>query len=902
MNGERALRVSDRWFRLLRHLYPPDFRDDMGEGLVEAYRDRAREALRSGGLPRLASVWIQALVDALRNGPGERLRPAAPWRRHGDWGRDAEMALRRLVRARTFATTTIATLAIGLGMVAVAVTLVGKTLIEPMPYRNPGDLYYVWRDYGPILDMKRGGLSGSDVADLKTSRAVVEDVALMQPMLGGIFAAREGDDPAEIAVTVATPNLFDVLGVTPMLGRTIAAHEAGPGRPNLIVLTHALWNRIGADRAIVGRDVRLQGNAYTVVGVLPPTFTFARMDQNGVGQRVDAYIAPDEALATDPGARGTYSALLRARRGASPAAVASAVASAGRAIDKRVFTGRGLSLYTVGLRDDVVAKARPALILVGAAGALLALMLTVNLASVLLARAAQREHEFAVSRALGASRGAIMRATVVEGGLLGLAGGAAGAIAAIWATRALVALAPLDFPRRDAIDVDWTIGAVMIALGATLGLLAGTAPAVWAARATLSLLLASSGVRGGGGHSRMRRALVVTQVAITLILLGSAGLVVRSVERLLRADPGFNADGVLTFRVRSPPEFFPGPADLVGFQDRVERELRAIPGVIDVSATSILPLLGSSQMVQLALAGAPGGTGSDDRDSPLVDVIGTRATYVSTMGMRVIAGRTFDPVRQDGRQEALIDQRLAERFFPGTSAIGAKLAGPGTRISTTFTPAPADGLTIVGVVQQARLGDVHEDGRPQLYIRTEDWGFRPLSFVVRSGRDPDAIVPEVRAALRRADPRVAMGDVRSMAQIVADKHRQPRTSAVVVASFALGALLLAAMGLFGIVSNAVARRRHEMAVRMALGADHGRILRLVLGEGAALVGFGVLLGVPGLFAASGLIRGALVGISPADPLTLAAVALALGLITMVACYVPARRVLGIDPAQSLRQD
>ena len=272
------------------------------------------------------------------------------------------------------------------------------------------------------------------------------------------------------------------------------------------------------------------------------------------------------------------------------------------------------------------------------------------------------------------------------------------------------------------------------------------------------------------------------------------------------------------------------------------------------------------------------------------------------MGMRVIAGRAFDPIRQDGRQEALIDQRLAERAFPGVNPIGAKIVRDGIRLSTTFTLVPANGLTIVGVVQQARLGDVHEDGRPQLYIRTEDWGFRPLSFVVRSGRDPDALIPEARAALRRADPRVAMGDVRSMAQIVADKQRQPRTSAVVVASFALGALLLAAMGLFGIVSNAVARRRHEMAVRLALGADHGRILRLVLGEGAALVGLGVLLGIPGLYAVSGMIRGALVGISPADPMTLAAVAIVLGLITMAACYLPARRVLAIHPAQSLRQE
>jgi putative ABC transport system permease protein len=899
----RLVDVSERWFRLLQWLYPPDFRDDMGQAVVETYRDRAREAIGRGGVTRLAVLWMRALGDAVRNGPGERLRPAVGWRRGGNWGREGGMVLRRLGRAPAFALLTLATLTIGLGMVAVAVTLVQKTLIEPMPYRDAGDLYYVWRDYGPVLDLKRGGLAGSDAADLVGQRAVIEGAAFMQPMLGGIFAAREGDDPMEIAVTLTTPNLFELLGVTPMLGRTFAAKEAGPGRPNLILLTHGLWNRIGADRGIVGRTVRLQGNAYTVIGVLPPTFTFVRNEALGAARPIDAYILPHFELASLSPQQGNFSVLMRARAGTSPEAVTAAVAAAGRAIDARDFQGRGLSLYAVGLQADLVDKVRPGLILIGAAGALLALMLTVNLASVLLARAAQREHEFAVSRALGASGGAILRATVLEGGLLGLAGGAAGALAAVWATRALVALAPLDLPRRDTIAVDWTIGVAMIVLGALLGLLAGAAPAVWAARASLASLLASSAVRGGGGHSRMRRALVVTQVAITLVLLGSGGLVVRSVERLLQSDPGFDPEGVLTFRVRSPPEFFPKPADLVGFQDRVERELAAIPGVTGASATSALPLSASAGLAPIRAVAAPGGeVRTIDRDAPLVDLVGTRASYVSVMGMRVIAGRAFDPIRQDGRQEALIDRALAARLFPGLNPVGMTLPRGGQRVSTTYTLAPADRLTIVGVVEPARLYDVHQDGRPQLYIRTEDWGFRPLSFVVRSSRGPEAIVNEARAALRRADPRVAMGDVRTMTQIVEDTLRQPRTSATVIAGFALGALLLASMGLFGIVSNAVARRRHEMAVRMALGADHGRVLRMVLGEGARLVGAGIVLGVPGLYAVSGVLRGVLVGITPGDPLTLGAVALGLIAITMVACYLPARRVLGIDPAQALRQD
>ena len=902
MISDRLVNVSERWFRLLQRLYPPDFRDDMGDAVVETYRDRARDVLRRGGILRLAVLWMRALADSVRNGPGERVRPAVSWRRNGNWGRDIETATRRLLRARTFAVVTICTLTIGLGMVAVVYTLVHKILIEPMPYRDPGDLYYVWRDYRPILDVNRFTVAGPDLTELRNQSAVVEDVAFLQPFLGGIFALREGGDPSEIAVTRVTPNLFELLGVAPMLGRGFAPNEVGPGRPDLIVLTHALWTRIGADPAIVGTDVRLQGNPYTVIGVMPPTFAFVRNDPAGPPQRVDAYTTFYVDLASGKPDAANYSALLRARRGSSPEAVAAAVDTAGRTIDARDFNSRGLKLFPVRLKDDVVSRARPALVVLGAAGALLALMLMVNLASVLLARAAQREHEFAVSRALGASDRAVMRATLVEGGLLGLAGGALGALAAVWATGALIALAPLDLPRRESIAVDWQIGVGIAGLGMVLGLLAAAVPAVWAARATLSSLLASSAVRGGGGHGRMRRSMIVAQVALSLVLLSSGGLVVRSVEHLLRADPGFRPEGLLTFRVRSPPEFFPKPPDLIGFQDRVERALGEIPGVTGVSATSALPLSASAGLGPIEFPGAPGNTGSRERDVPLVDIIGTRASYVQVMGMRIVTGRAFEAVRQDGLEEVLIDRRLAEQFFPNGNPIGAKIPRQGNRISSKFVPQPSTGLTVVGVVEQARLYDVHQDGRPQIYIRTEDGGFRPLSFVVRTARDPASIVPEARAALRQVDSRVAMGDVRTMAQIVDDALRQQRTSAVVLTAFALGALLLAAMGLFGVVSSSVTRRRHEMAVRMALGADHGRVLRLMLGEGALLAGIGVLIAIPGIYGAGRVIRGVLVGVSPSDPLTLAAVTAGLGLVTTVATYLPARRVLGIDPAQALRQE
>jgi putative ABC transport system permease protein len=889
MIGDRLVNLSERWFRLLERLYPPDFRDDMGEAVVEAYRDRARDALRRGGIPRLALVWIRALADALRNGPAERVRPAASWRRGGNWGRDVELVSRRIVRAPVFAATTIATLTIGLGLFTVVYTATQRILIDPMPYKDPGDLYYVWRDYGPIADLKRGALGGTDIAELQKTNAVIEAAVGLQRFLGGIFSVREGGEPMEIAVTRTSPNLFDVLGVAPAFGRGFAADEVGPGREQVMVLTHGLWHRLGADPAIVGTDVRLQGRPFRVIGVMPPEFTFVRNEPAGPPQPVDAFI-PFAVHLAETNANGAYAGFVRARRGAAPDAVAAAVDAVGRTIDARDFKGRGLKLYPVGLKADVVSRIRPALVVLGAAALLLVFMLMVNLSSLLLARAAQRQHEVAVSRALGANTAAIVRSTLLEGGLLGAAGGAFGTLVAIWGTRALVAVAPLDLPRRDAIAIDWRIGATILAVGGLLGVLAAAVPAVWSARTSLSSLLAGSAVRGGGGHGRLRRGMIVAQVALSLVLLSSGALVVRSFDRLLRTDPGFRADGVFTIRLRRPPEFFPQMKDAVAFQDRVLSALAAIPGVTGSSAATALPLTATTLQTVVKIPGAPGNTGDAERDAVLTDIIGVAANYVEVMGMRLVAGRSFRESRPEGVTEAMIDTGLARRFFPGGNAVGATI------------PMGEGSLTIVGVVNQARLYDVHADGRPQVLVRVEDLGARQLSFVMRTTREPRSLLPDVRAVIRRIDPRVPVADPRSMDEIVEQAISQQRTSAALISAFAIGALLLASMGLVGVVSGSVTRRRHELALRLAVGADHGRLLRMVIGEGAALVALGVVIGAPCIYLAGNLIRGVLVGVSPMDPITLGAVALGLGVVTMGACYLPARRVLWIDPAQALRQE
>ena len=696
----------------------------------------------------------------------------------------------------------------------------------------------------------------------------------------------------EASVIVTAPGLFEMLGVAPALGRTFTPDDAGPDKPFTIVLTHELWTTLGENRAIIGTDVLLNGRPHTVIGVLPASFDFVRNDAEGPPQRAVAF-SNLRVKITDPSPnQPEYSVLIRARAGASPDAVAAAVAAVGRIVDARDFAGRGVQLYATGLKADLVARVRPALLTLAAAGVLLALMLMVNLASVLLARAAQREHEYAVSRALGADGAAVARGTLLEGAWLGLAGGACGALAGAWGVRALVAVAPLDLPRGASLVFDWRDAVVVIGAGVLLGLLAAVAPAVWAARSSLATLLASSAVRGGGGHGRLRRGMVVAQVALSLVVLNSGALVVRSFEQLLQADPGFRPEGVYTVRVRTPVVFFPNN-EVVPFQDRVAAALASVPGVTRVGAATVLPLTATTTYSPLTITvpGAPGNTGDAAQDAVLTDVIGTRAGYFEVMGMRLVAGRTFDAAAPPAVGEAVIDTAFARRFFPGADPLGAKV--------------PIDGLelTVVGVVQQARLFDVHQDGRPQLYARIAGGAFfRALFYVIATPRDPQSLLPDLRAAVRNVDARVAVGDARSMDEIVGNALRQQRTGAALISAFALGALLLAAMGIFGVIAGAVTRRHHELAVRLAVGADYRNVLRLVVREAALLVGVGVLIGVPGIYAAGGLIRGALVGVSPSDPSTIIVVVLGLALVTLASGYIASRRVLHIDPAELLRRD
>jgi putative ABC transport system permease protein len=880
---------DDRWFRLLVRLYPADFRDEMGDAIVAAYRQRAIEARRRGRL-QWAALLIRALADTVRNGLAEHFRPAAVWRRAGGWGRDLAMARRRLIREPLFVVVTVATLTVGLGAFAVVYATIDKILLEPMPYRAPENLYWVWRDQSAHSGLARDMVSGPDVAELQRAGGTIESVAGIQLAMPTLSPTKDGE-PQQIVLMPTTNNLFDLLGVAPALGRSFTADETGSDFQPVVILTHALWSRLGADPGLVGRDVWLSGAPYKVVGVLPESFRFGRHSLVGPPIEADVYV-PLRANPADQNPNGAaYAALIRVTGGTTPEQALAAVEAAGRAVNERHKQNRPFRLYAVGLHDDLVARVKPVLAALALAGGFLLVVLGVNLTSLLLSRAAAREREVWVSRAIGANQSAITRIILAEGLFLGVAGGITGAVAGHWGTRLLVALAPADLPRLHTLALDWRIAMVVVAVGGVLGLVAAVMPAAWASNASLASLLSNMAVRGPAGVTPLRRAMIVTQIAVSLVLLSAGALVVRSFERLLAAEPGFRSDGVLTFTVAMGPRLFPKPEQVMLFEDRLEAALRELPGVIDASATNSLPLLGQTAQGHITAPGAPGNTGDQVSDAPTVDVVQTRASYASLMGIRLIAGRGFETARRKGVHEALLDVRLARQFFPTGSALGSTLI---------LDKVDTQPLTVVGIVAPARLYDLHDDGRPQVYTRAEDWTPYTPSFVVRTSGDPSALGAAVARTVRQVDPRIPISNVKPMDEIVDAALRQPRISAVLIAGFAVGALLLVAMGLFGLVAGAVSQRRGELAVRLALGSTHGGVLRLVVGEAARLVAIGMLIAGPGVYAAGRLLRGLLIGVSPLDPAALAMAVAGLALVTMLACYIPARRVLRLDASPLLR--
>ncbi|MGH7720707.1 MAG: ABC transporter permease [Gemmatimonadaceae bacterium] len=805
---------------------------------------------------------------------------------------DFRYALRRLRQNPGFSAVVILTLALGIGANTAIFSVVNGVLLRPLPYRQPENLVTVSHFY-PSLDDLDAGFAVPTFRDVGERKRTFQAVAVQQGW--GPNVTGEGE-PQRLTGQRVTGHWFQVYGVPAALGRTFRPDEAEAGREKVVVLSDGLWKRLyGSDPAVIGKRMQLNGESYEIVGVMPPEFRDFHSRQAEIW--APAVFTPEQ-YGNDRRTHEFLSFVARLEPGVT-------VEQAGRDMvafaeqlkrDHPDSYGDTWTLRTWSLADKGASRIRPALlVLLGAVGFVL-LIACANVANLLLARAAARTKEIAIRSALGASRADVIRQLMTESVLLALAGGALGLLLAYAGVRALVALEPENVPRVTELGIDGTVLIFTLVIALVTGLLFGLAPALQSARADLQGTLREGGRSGvsdvTGGM--VRRGLVVAEMALALVLLIGAGLLIRSFARLQGVDPGFNPDNVVTANLSLPRAKYADSTAQIAFFDQLLPRLAAIPGVRAAGATSTAPFSGSWSTGSFNIEGYQP---PENQPGPWGDIRLVSADFHRTLGIPLLKGRYFEASdRMGSRRVAVVDEEMVRRFWPNTDPIGKRLAfGDPDSANTQW-------LEVVGVVGHTAHEGLDAERRIQLYLPYTQDGTGFLTLVVRTAGDPSRSVGAIRAAVRAVDPDQPIAQVRTMEEMMDAALGQRRFSMLLLGLFAGLALLLASIGIYGVMSFDVARRSQEIGVRMALGAKPGNVLSLVVRRGMSLTLVGVVVGLVGAFALSRLIASQLFGVAATDPATFAIVALLLATVALAATLVPALRATRVDPVVALRQE
>ena len=804
---------------------------------------------------------------------------------------DVRFGLRLLWKRPGFTAVALAVLALGVGANTAIFSVVNAVLLRPLPYPESERVVRVY-----TTDAKRNirkyPTSYLNFADWRERSGAFEHVAA-HASTGA--AVNFGDTPESVEGVYASADLFPLLGVSPALGRTFTREEERPGS-NVVVLSHGIWERrFGGDPAVVGRQFLFDGESTTVVGVMPEGFKFP-VDVEEV-----QYWTPFNPETPTNKERGNnyLSVVARLKPGVSvEQGQAEMEAVTGRLEQEYKDKNAGRGANVVSMYEDLVGDVRPALyVLLGAVGFVL-LIACANVANLLLARSASRQKEIAIRTALGAGRWRIVRQLLTESVILSLVGGAAGLLLALWGTDLLVAAVPEDIPRLTEAGVDARVLFFTLGVSVVTGLVFGLFPALQASRPDLNESL-KEGERGStAGHGRLRGALVVAEIAVALVLLVGAGLMVRSFWQLRQVETGFEARNVLTMQLSVVAKEDEGPKAL-NFLEDVAGRVRSLPGVEAVAFSNGLPFAGAVEQ-WLTVEGKQNSSGEP---LGLISVqYLTTPDYFRALGIGLVRGRSFtEQDRQDAQLVAVIDERLAEKVFPGEAAIGQRFK----------TGGGAGPYEIVGVVEHVKHygleGEVPVD--PQFYIPLSQVPAKSLplqvgrtSLVVRTKGDPAALAPAVRQQVLAADPNQPVYNARTMEQIVAASTAQRRFSMTLLSIFAAVALVLAGVGIYGVMSYTVTQRTHEIGIRMALGARTENVRRLAMRQGLTPAFVGVVVGVIGALAATQLAASMLYGVAPRDPLTFVGVVALLVLVALGASWLPARRASRVDPIVALRAE
>jgi predicted permease len=805
---------------------------------------------------------------------------------------DIRHALRALRRAPGFAALVIATLALGIGATTAIFSVVHGVLLRPLPYREAERLVTVSHFY-PSLDNLEAGVSAPGFADYRDRARSLASVAVRagwQPNLTGL------GEPERLQGARVSGAYFSTLGVSPALGRALRPDEDEPGRQFVVVLSDGFWRRrFGADPRAVGRTVVLNGQAHEIVGVMPPRF------RDVFGPKVELWRPLALTAQQLSGGRTNEWLSLVARLAPGVTLERSSLELRTLATQlKREYPDDyppDWTLKATDLRTQGTGKIRPALlVLLGAVGFVL-LIAAANVANLLLARGAGRLREVAVRTALGARRGHLVRQLLVESVVLALAGGALGVALAVGGVRALGALAPDALAGAD-VRVDGVVLAFALGVSMAVGLLFGLAPALQTSRPGLQGVLREGG-RGsvGDGSAQLaRRVLVVAEVALALVLLTGAGLLGRSFAQLQRVSPGFDPRGVLTLTLALPQAKYPADTQRLAFFEALLPRLAAIPGVQAVGAVSDLPFGGGAATSSFTVEGhqPPEGT-----PGPWGDYRVALPGFHETLRIPLRRGRLFGAEDGPGaRRVAIVDEETARRFWPGQDPIGKRISY-GTRPGTE----EPEWLEIVGVVGHARQEGLDDEPRPQVYLPyRQSANVGGLSLALRTAGNPERLVPLVREAVRGVDRDQPLSDVRTMEARIDASVGSRRLSTFLLGLFASVALVMACLGLYGLMAYAVAQRTRELGLRMALGAPQRSVLGLVVRQGLSLTLVGSAIGVAGSLGLARVIESQLYATRATDPLTLGAVVVLLTVVTLLATLVPARRATRIDPVTALRAE
>jgi putative ABC transport system permease protein len=803
---------------------------------------------------------------------------------------DCRYACRALRRSPGFALVAVLTLGIGIGANTAVFSVVHAVLLEPLPYERPEQLLNV-SQAKPEEGIAATGWSYANFADLRDDNHVFSGVAGVQHHQ---LTLTGRGDPLAVDTSVVTPDLFATFGVRPLIGRALTSSDGVAGAEAVVVLSEGLWRtRFGADPAIVGRGIDLDKKSFTVVGVMPAAFRFPLLSQNDqvwIPLRQDPLFGP-----WMPRRAGHWLQVTgRVKDGVSPAEVAADLAAfASRAGRDNPAENAGWSIRTRPLQQMIVGGVRQALLVLLAAVAAVLLIACANIANLLLARATTRSRELALRSSLGAGRGRIFRQLLTEAAVLGAAGGLAGIALAVFGVRGLSAMVPASVPRVNAIEVDAGVLAFALALSVAATLVAGLAPSLFAARIDLQKVLKEDGRSGeSGARRRTRSVLAAAEIALAVVLLSAAGLVLRSFANLTAVDPGFNPSHLLKAEVSLPRFSYSTPQQWRTFADTLLTRLQSEPGLSDAAVAIPAPIADGNVDLAFEIAGRPASANAAQTAS----YVAVSPQYFHVMQVPLLAGRTFDGHDTErSRDVCIISAAMARRFFGGRSPIGE-------RMTFGFPPDGNADREIVGVVGDLRDVALDREPGPMMYVPFAQAPFPGAVLLVRTAADAGGVVTTIRRDVAAIDPDLPITDVGMMPDLIGATVAQPRFRTLLLGIFAVVALALAAIGVFGVISYSVSRRSHEIGVRMALGASSGTILTMVLRETARLTAAGFVVGLPCALIATRLIRHLLFAVSDRDPWTLAAVATTLGAAAGLAGLIPALRATHVLPTAALRHD